>query len=194
MGNRQWQSVGTQVPRGGNGLTRWLGRTLLRLMGWRLCGEIPNRPKLIIAVAPHTSNIDWVLSAAVIWALGLKASYLAKHSLFRFPLGIVMRFFGGIPVDRGSASGMVAQMATHFAENPQLILGITPEGTRQGEGRWRKGFALIAQAANVPVLPTIVNYDTKVVVFDTLIEDVEDADITLVKVQQAAAAGVGRAS
>jgi len=79
---------------------------MLALMGWRLHGELPNRGKFIIAVAPHSSNIDFLLTMWVIMALGLKCSFLAKASLFRWPLVWVMRFFGGIPVDRSSSQDL----------------------------------------------------------------------------------------
>ena len=189
---KSWQTIGEDVPSSGNSITRFLGRLLLNSTGWSLQGDIPNKRQFIIAVAPHTSNFDFMLTVGVIWSLGLKASFLAKRSLFRFPLGYVIRGFGGIPVDRDRKNGVVEDMATHFANNPKLILGIAPEGTRRAVTRWRSGFALIAQAANVPVLPAIINYREKVVTFKSLIEDVGDADQTLAMMQQAAASGSGR--
>lgn len=164
----------------------------MRLSGWQLEGEIPDHPKMIVAVAPHTSNIDFLLTVMVLWGLGLEAAYLAKQSLFRFPLGIVMRYFGGIPVDRGAANGMVEQLAREFKTRPQLVLGITPEGTRSKVKQWKRGFALIAAAASVPVLPAIINYETRVVRFHPLITDVADPDKTLTMVQCAAASGAAR--
>ena len=189
---KSWQTIGENVPSSGNSITRFLGRLLLNSTGWSLQGDIPNKRQFIIAVAPHTSNFDFMLTVGVIWSLGLKASFLAKRSLFRFPLGYVIRGFGGIAVDRDRKNGVVEDMATHFANNPKLILGIAPEGTRRAVTRWRSGFALIAQAANVPVLPAIINYREKVVTFKSLIEDVDDADQTLAMMQQAAASGSGR--
>ena len=184
--------LGPNVPTGGNPLTGWLGRSMLHVGGWRIEGEFPNRSKLIIAVAPHSSNIDFVLTIAVIWGLGLKASYLAKESLFRFPLGLLMRAFGGIPVERNSPQGLVGQMVEQFNERSSLILGITPEGTRRTVSGWKQGFALIAQGANVPVLPAILNYRTRVIRFSELITDVDSADDTMLTMQQAAAAGEPR--
>ena len=187
-----WQEVGARVPRSGNGITRRLGRVILRGAGWRLTGQVPNIPKFIIAVAPHSSNYDFVLTILTIWSLGLRASYLAKASLFRFPLGSVMRHFGGIPVDRSKAHGLVEQMVERFEERDQLILGITPEGTRGSVSTWRLGFANIAQAANVPILPAIINYRMREVCFHPVICDVEDPQRTLERVQHAAAAGAPR--
>lgn len=161
-------------------------------MGWRLEGEFPNESKVIVAVAPHTSNIDFLLTVTVIWGLGLRASFLAKESLFQFPLGLVMSAFGGIPVDRKSPQGLVEQMTERFDERPQLVLGITPEGTRSAVTHWKRGFALIAAAADVPVLPAVLNYETRVVCFHPVISEVNDAEQTLLAVQNAAATGASR--
>ncbi len=184
--------LGPHVPTGGNRLTAWLGRSMLRVGGWRIDGEFPNRSKLIIAVAPHSSNIDFVLTIAVIWGLGLKAEYLAKESLFRFPLGLLMRAFGGIPVERDSPHGLVGQMVEQFNERSSLVLGITPEGTRRSASGWKRGFALIAQGANVPVLPAILNYRTRIIRFGDLITEVGNVDDTMLVMQQAAATGAPR--
>ena len=186
---RSWQTLGDQLPQQPNRFTRALGRLFFRLSGWRLEGEIPNRSKLIIAVAPHSSNFDFVLTVGVMWALGLRASYLAKRSLFNFPLGIVMRWFGGIPVDRGTSQGLVEQMCDRFRVSSSLVLGITPEGTRAGVREWKKGFALIAHGSDVPVLPAVLNYSSKVVYFAPLVESSQDPDGIMERVQQAAAQG-----
>jgi len=188
----EWQQLGSKVPRGGNRLTRALGRCVFSTMGWHVEGVFPDQSKLIVAVAPHTSNVDWIVSIAVIWGLGLKASYLVKHSLFRFPLGSIVRALGGIPVDRRSAQGLVGQMIGQFESRSQLVLGVTPEGTRGNVREWKRGFALMAQSTNVPILPAILDYKTRTVRFHPLITDVRDADRTLIAVQMAAASGAPR--
>lgn len=184
--------VGPAVPRGGNVITRFLGRTLLAGLGWRLQGTFPNRAKFIIAVAPHSSNVDFLLTVGVIMSLGLRCSFLAKASLFWFPLGYVMRLFGGIPVDRSSSHGVVEQMVDGFDASTELVLGIAPEGTRQQVNRWRSGFAQIAQRADVPIQPAIVDYRHKQVTFSPLIEDVSNVETTLQAMQAAAAHGTPR--
>jgi len=191
-GRPSWPLVGPQVARGGHAVTQWLGRLLLRGMGWKLSGRFPDRPKFIIAVVPHTSNIDFVLTIGVIWALGIKASYLAKASLFRFPLGLLMRSFGGIPVDRSTSQGLIDRMADTFGTSDRMILGITPAGTRSNSRDLKRGVALIAQAANVPILPAVINYETRIVHFADLIEDVSNPDVTLETLRAAAMSGRGR--
>jgi 1-acyl-sn-glycerol-3-phosphate acyltransferase len=187
-----WQSVGSQVARGGNVVTRWLGRLLLRAMGWKLSGRFPDRPKFIIAVVPHTSNVDFLLTIGVIWQLGIKASYLAKASLFRFPLGLVMRAFGGIPVDRSTSQGLVDRMVESFGTSDRMILGITPAGTRTHALELKQGVALIAQAANVPILPAVLDYEARLVRFADLIDDVSNPEATLETLRRAALSGRGR--
>jgi 1-acyl-sn-glycerol-3-phosphate acyltransferase len=184
--------VGPQVPRRGNFVTRWLGRLLLKVMGWKLSGRFPDRPKFIIAVVPHTSNLDFVLTIGVIWVLGIKTSYLAKASLFWFPLGFVMRAFGGIPVHRGTAQGLVDRLAGALTASDRMILGITPAGTRTNGPDLKQGVALIAQAANVLILPAVMNYRSRIVHFADLIEDVSNPEATLEALLSATLSGRGR--
>jgi len=185
----QWQSLGPLVPRRNNVITRTLGRLGMRLMGWRLEGEWPNEPKLIVALAPHSSNMDFILSVAVFWGLNLRTSYLAKKSLFRFPLGIVMRALGGIPVDRSSPEGLVDDLAERYRSSRQLVIGITPEGTRGGVSTWKSGFARIAARARVPVLPAIVNYEEKRVYLQPVVRGDGTPDEILAATRAAASVG-----
>ena len=182
-----WQKLGPDLPTRGNRFTALAGRALFRAMGWRIEGEFPNQSQLIVAVAPHTSNTDFLLAMAIVSGLGLHASYFAKQSLFRFPLGSVMVALGGIPVDRNSPQGLVGQMVEQFEKTPKLVLGITPEGSRGKVGQWKRGFALIAQAANVPILPAILDLKAKVVRFEKLITEVDDVDQVIKTMQELAA-------
>ncbi len=188
----QWQPLGPRVPRRNNPLTRLVGRIGLRLLGWRMQGQWPDEPKLIVALAPHSSNMDFILSVAVFWGLNLRTSFLAKQSLFWFPLGAIMRFLGGIPVDRSSPQGMVEDLAARFRDASQLVIGITPEGTRGGVSTWKSGFARIAAAAEVPVLPAIVNYQEKMIYFQPLVPAAASADTILAATQAAASVGSPR--
>ena len=185
----QWQPLGPRVPRRNNPITRFIGRLGLRLLGWRMRGEWPDEPKLIVALAPHSSNFDFILSVAVFWGLNLRTSFLAKKSVFWFPLGIVMRFLGGIPVDRENPQSMVEDLAAHFGASEQLVIGITPEGTRSGVSSWKSGFARIAAAAQVPVLPAIVNYNEKMIYFQPVIAGTGSATAILTATQAAASVG-----
>ena len=162
------------MPQVDNPFTRVIGRLTLRMMGWRINGEFPDRPKFVVALMPHSSNMDFILTIAVLWSLGLKSSFMMKHTLFWFPLGPILRGLGGIPVDRRSAQGLVEQMSAEFSRRSRLVLGVTPQGTRGASGQFKQGFARIASAAGVPVLPAILHYKERTVQLASLIEEFND--------------------
>jgi 1-acyl-sn-glycerol-3-phosphate acyltransferase len=153
------------APRRGYGrLLSALGRAWLRLAGWRIEGEFPNITRCVLALAPHSSNWDFVHGVAVVFALGLRVSFVGKHTLFRGPLGRFMRWVGGLPVDRSRPHGLVEGIAAAFASSQALWFAITPEGTRTRVPRFKTGFYRIALAAGVPIFPVAFNYRRRALV------------------------------
>jgi 1-acyl-sn-glycerol-3-phosphate acyltransferase len=112
----------------------------------------------VIIVAPHTSNWDFFLGIAVVFALELRPSWLGKHSLFRPPFKTVLGWLGGIPVDRSSSHGVVGDCVKAFASAPALMIALTPEGTRKGVTQWKTGFYRIACESDVPIFPVSFDY------------------------------------
>lgn len=155
------QSSEAAFPRRGNRFSRWLGRRLLLLFGWKIEGQFPDCPKLLVVVAPHTSNWDFVLGILTVFSLGLDARWVAKHTLFNPPFGWLLRRLGGIPVDRRAAHGFVNQLVAAYKNESQLLLAITPEGTRKKVKQWKSGFHQIASRANVPLVPASIDYSRK---------------------------------
>jgi 1-acyl-sn-glycerol-3-phosphate acyltransferase len=156
-------TVGPSVPRDGNAFTRAVGRAALRLIGWRIEGEVPDVPKLVAIVAPHTSNLDFFVAYAAKMALRLRFQVLVKHSLFRPPLGWLMRWAGGVPIDRGAADRVVETAVSTFARQPRFLLALAPEGTRRRVDRWKTGFWRIAHAARVPIWTVALDWQRRVV-------------------------------
>ena len=152
------------APRRMTPALRSLGRAVLSLMGWRFEGNFPNRPKCVIAVAPHTSNWDFVVGLSAVFALDLRARFLGKHTLFKGPLGVLMRRVGGIPVDRQRADGLVERTVLAFEAEEKLYLAIAPEGTRGRVERWKSGFHRIARAACVPIVPVAFDWSRRTIV------------------------------
>jgi 1-acyl-sn-glycerol-3-phosphate acyltransferase len=150
--------VGPQIPRAGGIVSRALGRWTLRLLGWRVDGTLPDVAKLVIIAAPHTSNWDFIVGIATKQALGLRISWFGKDSLFRGPLGPLLRFLGGTPVDRSRSNDVVSQVVAEFARQQRMILALAPEGTRSRVERWRTGFYHIAHGARVPIVPVALNW------------------------------------
>ncbi len=158
-------SIGTQVPRRGNVLSRFIGLTFLRLLGWRLEGSIPNLPRMVMIGAPHTSNMDGVIAIATLVALGLKASTMIKDSAFKGVMGPILRGFGAIPINRKSPKGVVEQSVDAITTSDGMLLLIAPEGTRHSAPEWKRGYWHIALGAKVPVLPAAIDYQRKIVTF-----------------------------
>ncbi len=142
-------------------LSRFVRRVLIALYrwkGWRLEGSHPGVDKFVITGAPHTSNWDFVFFIGATHQLGIRPSFMGKHTLFKWPLARFMRDMGGIPVDRSRrGSNYVEQVAQEFARSDHLALVVAPEGTRSSTGVWRSGFWHIAKAAGVPIVPAWVD-------------------------------------
>jgi len=168
---------GDSVPRRDYGLLRALGLWILRRLHWRVEGEFPDQPRLVVAIAPHSSGWDFVIGAAFLYALGLRVAFIGKHTLFRWPLGGFMRWLGGIPVNRAQPENFAETMAAEFGRRGQMWLVITPEGTRREGAQFKSGFYRIARAAAVPILPVYFNYRRRVIGFLPLLE-ADAADIT----------------
>lgn len=141
---------------------RWLSYRVFTAIGWRVEGELPDVPKMVIVGAPHTSNWDFFLFLAALHHFRISVKFLAKHSLFRWPFGLMFRKVGGIPVDRSKAGGMVGQVKAAFDAVHRMILVITPEGTRKAVPRWKSGFVEIAEGADVPVVLAGVDGKNKI--------------------------------
>jgi len=157
--------VGDNAPRRNYGLLEPVGRLILRRLGWRIEGTPPDLPRGVVAFAPHSSNWDFVIAISAMFALRLRVTFVGKHTLFLGPLGVFMRWLGGIPVDRGRPEGFVDAIVAEFATRDKLWVTLAPEGTRRAGAPFKTGFYRIAQAAGVPIIPVFLNYERKVMGF-----------------------------
>ena len=145
-------------------LSRAAWQTLRLLYAWkgfRLQGGVPAVPKYILVGAPHTTNWDFVIFAGVVGELGIKPSFIGKHTLFKWPMKRFMHDIGGIPVDRSTPGGYTAHVIERIRQAEEIALVIAPEGSRTSDGRWRSGFYHIAHGAGIPFVPAWVNYETR---------------------------------
>src|SRR5690606_29352252 len=101
------------------------------------------------------------IGVMAMYALGIRGTFLGKDTLFRFPLGLLMRWLGGIPVDRSSKQDAVTQTAELVERRERVIIALSPEGTRKRTERWRSGFWWIAHKAQVPIVPVAFDYSKR---------------------------------
>ncbi len=146
----------------GGGLLPALGRAWLKLNHWTCSPKMPGVTKAVLVAAPHTSNWDLPFSLALSAVLDIKINWVGKHTLFKPPLGWLMRAIGGVPVDRRGRNDSVKSIAALFEGREHLMLMVPPEGTRGKTKRWKTGFYYIAVEAKVPIVLGYVDYGNKI--------------------------------
>ena len=156
---------------------KWLAKALVKVAGWQVKDELPTGlRKCVMVGAPHTSNWDafFGICATRIWGCNFK--FIAKKEAFFFPMGLLLKFFGGFPIDRSRKQNTVEQAVELFDRHADFFLGITPEGTRSYRAEWKKGFYHIAVGAKVPILLPYIDYEKKELGLGPLINPSGDID------------------
>ncbi|MFZ6720747.1 lysophospholipid acyltransferase family protein [Undibacterium sp. Ji49W] len=144
-----------------NAIMRYLSLMGLRLAGWKVEGIVPAEQKYVLIAAPHTSNWDFPVTLAVCFALRLRVYWMGKSSLFPPVIGGIMRWLGGIAVDRSKSGNLVQGTVDAFNENPRLTVIVPPEGTRGKVTHWKTGFYYIALGAGVPIALGYLDFKRK---------------------------------
>lgn len=158
---------------------------ILRAVGWKVSVTVPNYHKAVICVAPHTSNWDFILGKLAYASVGRKAGFLMKKAWFFFPLGCLFRAIGGVPVDRSSKGGnLVNALVERFRVSSELVLAITPEGTRARTTHWHSGFLRIAYEAGVPVEIGVIDASSRTVSIDRIFIPSGNIDADLAEIKR----------
>lgn len=145
-----------------NSLMRGFSLLCLRLAGWRVEGNAPAEEKYVLIAAPHTSNWDFPITLMVCFALRLNVYWMGKASLFPPVIGRIMRWLGGIPVNRDRTGNLVQSTIEAFHQHKHLTVIVPPEGTRGTVTHWKTGFYYIAQGAGVPIALGFLDFKRKV--------------------------------
>lgn len=161
-----------------------IAAALLKIMGWRVVGALPREPKYVLIGAPHTSNWDFPLMLLAVLKIGMDVHWLGKSSLFPPVVGSVMRWLGGVAVDRSKNNNLVAQLVDVFNERDELVVLIPPEGTRAKVERWKSGFYYVAAGANVPILLGFIDASRKELGFGPLFYPSQNYVDDLLKIQE----------
>jgi len=173
---------------------RALSRWVLRAKGWQVLGALPAQtPKCVLIAAPHTSNWDLPYTLMVAFCLGLNIHWMGKASIFRWPFGPLMRWLGGIAVDRSQNTNLVAASAAAIrnADGP-LQLVVPPEGTRGKTRHWKTGFYFIALQAKVPIVLAYMDYECRTSGLGPVFEPTGDVDADMAAIKRFYAPFKGR--
>lgn len=150
--------IGPSIPRWRNRPLYALGWCVLRAAGWRVQVRLPDAPRYMLILAPHTSNWDFVFGMAAVLLIQVRVNFIGKHTLFRGPQGWLFRALGGRPVDRSAPGGVVQQTIDTFRRHERMIIALAPEGTRARREHWKRGFYHIATGAQVPIAVAYLDY------------------------------------
>ena len=170
---------------GVNTVLRALSLGFLRLTGWTLAGQLPaDQPKCVLIAAPHTSNWDLPYTLMVAFALRINIYWMGKAQLFRGPFGPLMRWLGGIAVDRSLSTNLVAASARAIREaDGALCLVVPPEGTRSKTRQWKTGFYWIAHEAGVPIVMAYMDYPRKLSGLGPVFKPTGNIDADMVQIK-----------
>lgn len=162
-----------------------LSSLILKMFGWKVRVAVPDWPKCLICVAPHTSNWDFILGKLAYASIGRKAGFLMKSSWFFWPLGYFFRAIGGIPVVRGAEhkSSVTQEVIDRFNSSSRLTIAVTPEGTRSRTSQWHTGFLRIAAGAHVPVVLGAIDAATKTVYLERTFTPTGDIDADMAAIK-----------
>jgi 1-acyl-sn-glycerol-3-phosphate acyltransferase len=155
-------AIAPENPFGVSAFLHGLAKLLFRLSGWKTEGTVPDPPRFVIIAAPHTSNWDAFIMLTAAHIFRVKIEWFVKDAAFFFPLGPIVRFFGGVPIDRTARRNMVGQAVARFERSARLILAVPPEATRKKSPSWKTGFYHIARGARVPIVLGYIDYRRKV--------------------------------
>lgn len=176
----------------GYSLLKYISRTILRILGWKLVGEKPIDKKFVAIGVPHTSNWDFPVALTCFSAMGIKFNWVGKESLFKGPLKYIFKWIGGIPLNRRSPTGFLKDMAAIYAERESLVIAIAPEGTRSKTDYWMPGFYYIANEAKVPIVLAFADYSKKTMGIAGIVHPTGDIEVDFEKIKEFYEGKVGK--
>jgi len=172
------------MPQLGPSLAASMCRWIYTRCGWRIAGEVPNVAKLVAIVAPHSTNWDVIWGLLFKIGLRLDIRFIGKREAFFWPVGPLLRGFGGIPVDRSASHGLVEEMRVLFESSERCWLALAPEGTRKKVHKWKTGFWHIAREARVPILLAYFHYPEKTIGFGPLFYPTDDVAADMARIRE----------
>ncbi len=157
---------------------------IAKLFGWKIDPHTPDGvKKAVLVMGPHTSNWDFVIGKIAFMKYRMQGKFLIKKELFFPPFGWLLKWMGGIPVNRKANNNFTDQAVAYFENNETMFMVFTPEGTRKYNPNWKKGFYYIALKAKVPLYIAYIDYKNKRGGFHSLFEPTGNADEDIKKIK-----------
>ena len=161
-----------------------VSKLILLLKGWSYqVDALKKLDKCVLIVAPHTSAWDMAICKAIFVMAKIPAKIAIKKEAFFWPMNWVLRYLGGIPIDRTPKIANVKQklslvdaMANSIKREKKICLVITPEGSRGKRKQWKTGFYHIAVKANVPIALGYLDFDVKEGIVEKIFYPTGDMD------------------
>ncbi len=163
---------------------RAISHVLLKLVGWRAEGGLPNVRKWVLIAAPHTSNWDAPLMLALALHYRIRLRWFVKDRFFRPPWGALCRWLGAIAVDRSKTTNLVAQAIERLRTHDDYVIAVPPEGTRSSAKHWKSGFYHIAHGAGVPISLGYLDYRNRVGSIGPLFYPSGDIHADIIKIRE----------
>tara|TARA_B100001750_G_C15510338_1_gene603190 strand:+ start:1201 stop:1863 length:663 start_codon:yes stop_codon:yes gene_type:complete len=162
-----------------------IAKGLLGLSNWRINGNIPNFPKVIVIGAPHSAYIDAYYVLLAVLVLDVKVKFLAAQWVFshlpissqkndkdnlddfgiKWPFGwlqrIIVKRLGGIPVTRTRSTGLVNSLIERLRKMNHFLLMLAPEGGMLPQKTFKTGFYVISKNLDVPILPIQFDFQNR---------------------------------
>ncbi|MEM9951801.1 MAG: 1-acyl-sn-glycerol-3-phosphate acyltransferase [Chloroflexota bacterium] len=178
-------------------LVRWIFNPLVYfvfriILGWKVEGQLPDEPKMICALAPHTTNADFFFIVYLASYFGVRPNWIGKKELFDGAFGQFSYYTGGIPVDRDKPLKATKQIIKYIRDNDQFILAIAPEGTRHYTDHWKKGFYFIAQKTEIPIVFFKMDYPNRTITVRDAFHPTGDMDADLAVIKPFFEDAIGR--
>ncbi len=161
--NKNFPILPKQVPSRGHCFSQMLFKHIFLAQGWHFEGQLPDLPKAVAIISPHTSNLDAWYGFTALLGVGLKMTIFGKHTLFKTPLKPLLEWIGVIPVQRNQKQGLTQQIIHFIDTQDQIWIGMAPEGTRKHAQNIKSGFYQIALGAHIPIVMFSFDYDDKTI-------------------------------
>ena len=161
--NKNFPILPKQVPSRGHCFSQMLFKHIFLAQGWHFEGQLPDLPKAVAIISPHTSNLDAWYGFTALLGVGLKMTIFGKHTLFKTPLKPLLEWIGVIPVQRNQKQGLTQQIINFIDTQDQIWIGMAPEGTRKHAQNIKSGFYQIALGAHIPIVMFSFDYDDKTI-------------------------------